>query len=195
MEALSLRAGPVTVRLCEQIAVLVTALVLICLGMVADGQAADDSDHDIRQTARARQALMRDPALAPLNLGIRVRNRVATLWGPVPTAELGFRAERILRSLFEIAEVHNDLEVSGHAATPVVEPVVAPAAPSFLPAQLPPALPPRSPSPHVHPAPTAPSVPAPRAVELPTIEVHLQTIELPSNAPLPARMPVGPNAK
>src|SRR3954470_14031744 len=38
---------------------------------------------DVGLTVRARQALRRDKELAPLNLGVKVREGVATLWGPV----------------------------------------------------------------------------------------------------------------
>jgi hypothetical protein len=166
-------------------------LVLALLFGSAARLVADDTEHDIRQTSRARQALLRDPQLAPLNLGVRVRNRVAILWGPVPSAELGFKAERALRSLFELADVYNELEVSGVPGPPA-EHAPLPAAPTFLPNQLPPALPARAPTRPAQaaptPAPAAPALAAPTpAVELPAIEIVLPRVEV-----LPARLPLSP---
>ena len=40
---------------------------------------------DLRLTVLARRALQGDPALGRLNLGVRVRDGVATVWGPVPS--------------------------------------------------------------------------------------------------------------
>src|SRR5919199_5069111 len=44
---------------------------------------------DCRLELKALEALMQDEVLAPLNLGLTVRDHVATLWGPVPSAALG----------------------------------------------------------------------------------------------------------
>ncbi len=81
----------------------------------------------------ARRSLLRDAELAPLNLGVCIRNRVATLWGPVPTADLGFKAEQRLRGLVELLEVRSEL---------IVAPAIV-AAPVSLPAKF---LPPPSPA-------------------------------------------------
>jgi hypothetical protein len=105
-----------------------------------------DSDQDLWHTVQARKTLADDPELSGLNLGVRVRNRVATLWGPVPTPDLAFRAEIRLRNLIELVEVRNELYVSGEPFAAVPEPAPAPApVPLFLPDQLPPALPPAAP--------------------------------------------------
>ncbi len=64
---------------------------------------------DIRHTLLARKVLEDDPALATLNLGVKVENRVATLWGPVPSLELGGRAAERLRGRSEFRDVRNDL--------------------------------------------------------------------------------------
>lgn len=54
---------------------------------------------DCRLTLQARSALSRDAALEPLNLGVSVRNRVATLWGPIPTAKLAERSRAIVEKV------------------------------------------------------------------------------------------------
>jgi hypothetical protein len=89
------------------------------------------ANHDLRHTMLARTALLKDPALAALNLGVRVHNRVAVLWGPVPSAALKERAARVLRQVPDLLEVRNELHVE---APP--EP-----APQYLPENLPPATP------------------------------------------------------
>ena len=43
-----------------------------------------ESTDDLILTVLARKALLDDRDLATLNLGVRVQQRVATLWGPVP---------------------------------------------------------------------------------------------------------------
>jgi hypothetical protein len=78
----------------------------------------DASYRDLRHTILARNALLKDRALAPLNLGVRVHNRVATLWGPVPSAELMDRAGRVLRKVPELLDVKNELHVEPQDAPP-----------------------------------------------------------------------------
>ncbi len=158
----------------------------LCVLLIAatSAEAGSDPDRDVRQTVHARQALLQHPELARLNLGVSVRERVATLWGPVPSAELGLKAERVLRNLFELAAVRNELEVSD-----TLEAVT----PAYLPNQLP-ATPPRPPD--VAPMPsaipeTAPVRPAP-ALKQPAADAELPTIALPNTGALPARMPVTP---
>src|SRR5262249_28704950 len=51
------------------------------------------------------------PALRPLNLIVRVTDRVATLQGPVPTRELARRALQTLRKLPELREVRDRMMV------------------------------------------------------------------------------------
>ena len=60
---------------------------------------------------RDRQALFQDALLAPLNLGVSVRDHVATLWGPVPSPDLARRAEERVRQVQGIGEVINQLHV------------------------------------------------------------------------------------
>jgi hypothetical protein len=62
-------------------------------------------------TVQARQALLQDDRLAPLNLGVRVERRIATLSGAVPSADLAQRAETRLRQVPGMAGVQNALAV------------------------------------------------------------------------------------
>jgi hypothetical protein len=92
---------------------------------------------DIWQTIRARKVLFEDEVLGPLNLGVKVRNRVAILWGPVPSAELAVRAEARLRGMIELIDVRNELLVipdDPREATPTPFPGLRPErAPPSLP--------------------------------------------------------------
>jgi hypothetical protein len=85
---------------------------------------------DIRQELQARQALAQDSELGPLNLGVRVRQRVAVLWGPVPSADLGKRAVELVKRLPELIDVHSELHVQ-----PVADPVL-----DYLPPMQPPPM-------------------------------------------------------
>lgn len=106
-------------------------------GGIAAPRGSQSTDRDLLLTILARRALLLDAELGPLNLGVRVRNRVATLWGPVPSAGLGFKAEQRLRGLVELLEVHNELMVAPASAA-----LPAPAMPAgFLPPAPPPGLP------------------------------------------------------
>src|SRR5437773_774191 len=82
-------------------------------GLIAQVQATppDRSFTDFLQTVQACQRLQEDELLAPLNVGVKVRHRVAILWGPIPTAELALRAEQRLRTMIELVDVRNDLIV------------------------------------------------------------------------------------
>lgn len=99
---------------------------------------------DLLQTVQARKALADDPALATLNVGVEVRGGIAILWGPIPSVELAFRAEARLRSLIQLIDVRNRLEIGDESWRP------APGQndpPRVLPDRLPPVLPdlPRTP--------------------------------------------------
>jgi len=110
---------------------------------------------DLRLTIQARRALLQDPELASLNVGVRVRNRVAILWGPVPSVESGFKAEVCVRTLIELVEVQNHLFVNEE---------IAPASTRSLPSPavlLPPAMPPMLPGLPSDKLPSAPPMSAP----------------------------------
>jgi hypothetical protein len=129
------------------------------------------AERDMAHTIQVRRLLLLDPELAPLNLGVRVRNRVATLWGPVPTAELGFKAEARLRTLLELIEVRNELIVIDN--DPLLQgPGLAPPA-GFLPPEPAPGLPGLP----AYEAP--PPLPRPVAAPLPPVPASPDELELP----------------
>ncbi len=136
---------------------------------------AEAAARDLVLTIQARRALLLDRELAPLNLGVRVRNRVAILWGPVPSAELAFKAEVCLRGVVELLDIRNELFVTDDVPDP---PAGAPT-PMYLPPEAPPglpALPPeRTPPPLPPPPPPRPVVqpppPADDEIELPPVRL------------------------
>jgi hypothetical protein len=104
-------------------------VVSVSLGVLASFAAAAEppaieADADTRHELHARQALMRDSSLAPLNLGVRVQKHVAVLWGPVPRADLGRRAVEVLKQLPELIEVRNELHVEPPQEPPATVPAV-----------------------------------------------------------------------
>lgn len=108
-------------------------------------QPGDFSMADAIMTLRVRKALEADESLAPLQLGLRVRGSVVTLWGPVPSLELSNRAMKCLRSLAFVSDVRNHLVVTPDdylppAAPPALTPAAVPAPPV-------PAMEPKSPRP------------------------------------------------
>lgn len=78
----------------------------------AGAESSADFGQDLMLTVLARKALLDDRELAPLNLGVRVHNRVASLWGPVPSPLLADRAIRMLSSLPELVQVRNDMHIA-----------------------------------------------------------------------------------
>src|SRR5437867_1650726 len=118
-------------------------------------------DRDLWQTVQARKLLLEDPQLGPLNLGVKVTNRVAVLWGPIPSAQLAFRAEQRLRIMFELVEIRNcfTIEPDDQVAPAWPRP---PGAPQILPEAVPP----------------QPKVPRPPVI-LPDQRVELAGIEVP----------------
>jgi hypothetical protein len=139
MDNRSLRESPTAGRRRAQQLALATLVLLADLGLASHGAAGPTTERDLRQTVRARQVLLEDPELAALNLGVTVRDRAATLWGPVPSVELALKAERALRNLFELTAVRNDLELSRAGEANEVPQI--PGGPTSLPDKLPPALP------------------------------------------------------
>jgi osmotically-inducible protein OsmY len=116
----------------------------VCASLAAAAEPpAIEADADTRHELRARQALMRDASLAPLNLGVRVQKHVAVLWGPVPSADLGRRAVEVLKQLPELMEVRNELHVQPSEEPPTaVSPLPVPPAERPLPLQDRPTRPP-----------------------------------------------------
>jgi hypothetical protein len=85
-------------------------LALLSLSATNRLPAADTlRDHEL--TCRARQVLFKDPALAGLNVGVTVRSGIASLWGAVPSAEIGRQACERVRQVQGVLEVHSELRV------------------------------------------------------------------------------------
>ncbi len=77
----------------------------------AQADAWNERMQDVLLTIRVRKALLADPQLADLNIGVKVRGRVATLWGPVPSDYHAERAIALLRKIPDLAAVQNHLEI------------------------------------------------------------------------------------
>ena len=119
---------------------LLVGLALLLSAQAGQSRINEDSARDLRQTIKARALLADEPELAALNIGVVVRNRVAILWGPVPSIEAAFRAELVLREMFELTEVRNELFVSD-LLVPVRKPLKIENAPEQLPDSTLPKLP------------------------------------------------------
>jgi hypothetical protein len=81
------------------------------------------SVRSIRLELHARKSLLDDKQLAGLNLGVRVREGVATLWGSVPTRELTDRAVKKVSGVLGILDVHSELLVVRPAPPPITPPL------------------------------------------------------------------------
>jgi hypothetical protein len=66
---------------------------------------------DLELTLQARAALLKEGAFSALNVGVSVRQRVATLFGTLPSLELARRAEELIQQIPGLIEVRNDLQV------------------------------------------------------------------------------------
>ena len=84
---------------------------MLVIPLVASAAPPDYGFADLWRTVQAVKLLHEDAALAPLHLGVKVRNRVAVLWGPVPSRDLAVRAETRLRNMIELVDVRNELIV------------------------------------------------------------------------------------
>src|SRR5437879_4427417 len=107
-------------KLCPSLLVLVLAQPTL--------RAGDDFDfpRDLLHTLLARRALFQDRELGPLNLGVKVHHRIATLWGPVPSADLAQRAVQVLRLVPDFVEVKSELQVDALPGGPMMLPDVIP---------------------------------------------------------------------
>ena len=83
------------------------------------------SYRDIQLTVHARKALADDTAVGPGNLGVRVQNNVAVLWGPISSEDLKKRAVEVVKKVKGVYEVR-DADVYVAAALPVVETAALP---------------------------------------------------------------------
>jgi BON domain-containing protein len=73
---------------------------------------SDEGGLDCRLTLKARQALLKEPALEKLNLGVSVRSNAATLWGDVTDRKLARHAEEVVRKVPGILTVRNDVRIA-----------------------------------------------------------------------------------
>jgi BON domain len=80
---------------------------------------------DIQLTVHARKALADDAVVGPGNLGVRVQNNVAVLWGPISSEELKKRAVEVLKKVKGVYEVR-DADVYIAAPPPLVETAALP---------------------------------------------------------------------
>jgi BON domain len=78
------------------------------------------SYRDIQLSVHARKALAEDSLLGPANLGVRVQDNVAVLWGPAPSEELKRRAVEIVKKVKGVYEVR-DTEMYIAAPTAAIE--------------------------------------------------------------------------
>jgi osmotically-inducible protein OsmY len=81
------------------------------LSAASRAQVIAQSDSDCTLTAAARQMLFDDVELGTLNLGVSVNDRVATVWGAVPSEAAARRAVDCLRRVQGIARVVNQLSI------------------------------------------------------------------------------------
>src|SRR5438046_196452 len=123
---------------------IVPVLFVLSLSVTTAGpvRIVGDPMRDVQQTIQARKLLADEPELAAWNIGVSVQDRVATLWGPVPSAEIAFRAELTLRTIIELADVRNELFITD-AVKPMRLPLKIDNLPSAIPEQLPPPVSPR----------------------------------------------------
>src|SRR5947209_4184529 len=75
---------------------------------------------DLRLTVVARREFQHDRVLGPLNLGVQVRNGVATVWGPVPSVEVARQAVARLEAINGIFEVRSELQLRRPAEKPLL---------------------------------------------------------------------------
>jgi len=64
---------------------------------------------DMQVTVYARRALADDPELSRWNLGVNVRDGIATVWGPVPNDEVGRKAVKAIEQVRGVMSVRSDL--------------------------------------------------------------------------------------
>jgi BON domain len=62
---------------------------------------------DIQLTVHARKALADDPVLGPTNLGVRVQDNVAVLWGPVSSEAVKRRAVEVVKKVKGVYEARD----------------------------------------------------------------------------------------
>jgi len=71
----------------------------------------ESPERDFQLTVHARQVLAEIPGLAGLNIGIRVRRGVLTLWGPIPDRKIVFLLIARMENLKGISRVISELYI------------------------------------------------------------------------------------
>lgn len=74
-------------------------------------QLPQQTPRDWLLTNSARRAIQKDEQLAALNIGVSVNNKVATIWGTIPSLDAAKRAEEVLKKVSGIAAVMNDCRI------------------------------------------------------------------------------------
>jgi len=100
-----------TVRARRPLALLLLLVVSIVTLKVYADEIPVAHMREVLLTIEVRKALLDDPAVGPLNLGVKVDGRVATLWGPVPSAAAKQQAENVLKRFPYVTEVRNHLQL------------------------------------------------------------------------------------
>lgn len=67
---------------------------------------------DLRVAIRARSALAADEQLGPLNLGVRIKDGTAIVWGPIPSRDCSDRVRAALLRVPGVFKVQSELYVS-----------------------------------------------------------------------------------
>jgi hypothetical protein len=91
------------------------ALVATAAAAPADGPPAAtsrDAFRDLQLAVRVRRELREDADLSALNLGVGVRDGVATLWGPVPSADLIPKAVKRAEAVPGVLGVRHEMFVA-----------------------------------------------------------------------------------
>src|SRR5262245_17761754 len=84
----------------------------------SSGTAVAQIPRDVMLTYQARHFLDQDEVLANHNIGVKVRDGVATLFGNLPSSDLIQRAENRLRAMKGLRQVQCELQVKVPTETP-----------------------------------------------------------------------------
>ena len=111
---------------------------LFCLAAIAPAaettptpaSTAFDNTRDLEIQVRAARSSTKIRELSPFNLGVKVQNGVAVVWGPVSSPELRDKALKKIENVRGVFKVRSELFVSSRAGLPS-EPLV-PALPDAL---------------------------------------------------------------
>jgi hypothetical protein len=76
---------------------------------------------DVEIALFARRAMLQDPELAKLNLGVSVHYGQATVWGTVQSWEIAEHALQVLEKVKGVYGVHSDLRVAGNRLEETLE--------------------------------------------------------------------------